>query len=127
MRILVDSSIWIDYFRGGNDSEVMDSYIDENVICTNHLILSELIPNLRIIKQNKLIDLLKEISKISLNINWNQIIEYQTICLKNGINNVGIPDLIIVDNTIQNDLILFSMDKHFKLISEYIDLKLVEI
>ena len=71
----------------------------------NHLILSGLTPNLRIIKQNKLIDLLKEISKISLNINWNQIIEYQTICLKNGINNVGIPDLIIVDNTIQNDLI----------------------
>ena len=71
----------------------------------NRRILSGLIPNLRIIKQNKLIDLLKEISKISLNINWNQIIEYQTICLKNGINNVGIPDLIIVDNTIQNDLI----------------------
>jgi predicted nucleic acid-binding protein len=127
MRILVDSSIWIDYFRGGNDSEVMDSYIDENVICTNHLILSELIPNLRIRKENKLIDLLTEVSKIPLNINWNLIIEFQTICLKNGINKVGIPDLIIVDNAIQNDLILFSMDKHFKLISEYIDLKLVEI
>jgi predicted nucleic acid-binding protein len=127
MRILVESSIWIDYFRGGNDSEVMDSYIDENVICTNHLILSELIPNLRIRKENKLIDLLTEVSKIPLNINWNLIIEFQTICLKNGINKVGIPDLIIVDNAIQNDLILFSMDKHFKLISEYIDLKLVEI
>jgi predicted nucleic acid-binding protein len=127
MRILVDSSIWIDYFRGGNDSEVMDSYIDENVICTNHLILSELIPNLRIRKENKLIDLLTEVSKIPLNINWNLIIEFQTICLKNGINKVGIPDLIIVDNAIQNDIILFSMDKHFKLISEYIDLKLVEI
>ena len=127
MRILVDSSIWIDYFRGGNDSEVMDSYIDENVICTNHLILSELIPNLRIRKENKLIDLLTEVSKIPLNINWNLIIEFQTIFLKNGINKVGIPDLIIVDNAIQNDLILFSMDKHFKLISEYIDLKLVEI
>ena len=127
MRILVDSSIWIDYFRGGNNSVVMDSYIDENVICTNHLILSELIPNLRIRKENKLIDLLTEVSKIPLNINWNLIIEFQTICLKNGINKVGIPDLIIVDNAIQNDLILFSMDKHFKLISEYIDLKLVEI
>ncbi len=127
MRILVDSSIWIDYFRGGNDSEVMDSYIDENVICTNYLILSELIPNLRIRNQNKIIDLLTEVSKIPLNINWNRIIEYQTICLKNGINKVGIPDLIIVDNAIHNDLILFSMDKHFKLIREYIDLKLVEI
>ncbi len=125
MRILVDSSIWIDYFRGGDNSEVLDSYIDENVICTNHLILSELIPKLRIRKQNKLIDLLTEVSKIPLNINWNRIIEYQTTCLKNGINKVGISDLIIVDNAIQNDLILFSTAKHFKLISEYIDLKLV--
>lgn len=127
MSVLVDSSIWIDYFRGGAKSEVMDSYIDENIICTNRLILSELIPNLRIRNQDKLIDLLIEISKIPLNINWNLIIEYQTICLKNGINKVGIPDLILVDNAIQNDLILFSLDNHFKLISEYLDLKLIEI
>ena len=38
-----------------------------------------------------------------------------------------IPDLIIIDNAIENDLILFSLDKHFQLISQYIDLKLVEI
>ena len=127
MRILVDCSIWIDYFRGGNNSEALDSFIDENLICMNHLILSELIPTLRIIKENKLVNLLTEVSKIPLNINWNQIIEYQTLCLKNGINKVGIPDLIIVDNALQNDLVLYSIDKHFKLISKYIALKLVEI
>lgn len=126
MRILVDSSIWVDYFRGGVNSEIMDRYIDKNIICTNYLILSELFPALRIRKQNKLIDLLNEISKIPLDINWNRIIDYQTTCLKKGINKVGIPDLIIVDNAIKNDLILFSFDKHFKLISKYIDLKLVE-
>ncbi len=75
MKILVDSSIWIDYFRGGNNSEIMDSHIDENIICTNHLILSELIPIFRIRKENKLIDLLTEVSKIPLNINWHKIIE----------------------------------------------------
>jgi predicted nucleic acid-binding protein len=125
MRILVDSSIWIDYFRGGESSEVMDSYIDENIICTNYLILSELIPALRIRKKYKLIELLNEVSKVPLTINWNRIIDYQTLCLKNGINKVGIPDLIIVDNTMENDLMLFSLDKHFKLMSNHIDLKLV--
>lgn len=127
MRILVDSSIWVDYFRDGINSEILDRFIDENIICTNYLILSELFPALKIRKQNKLIDLLNEISKIPLNINWNRIIDYQITCLKNGINKIGIPDLIIVDNAIENDLILFSLDKHFKLISQYIDLKLVEI
>ena len=127
MRILVDTSIWVDYFRSGGNSEIIDSYIDENIICTNYLILSELFPALKIRKQNKLIDLLNEISKIPLDINWNRIIDYQITCLKNGINKVGIPDLIIIDNAIENDLILFSLDKHFQLISQYIDLKLVEI
>lgn len=125
MRILVDSSIWIEYFRGGEISEVMDLYIDENIICTNYLILSELIPALRIRKKYKLIELLNEVSKVPLTINWNQIINYQTLCLKNGINKVGIPDLIIVNNAMENDLVLFSLDEHFRLLSNHIDLKLV--
>ena len=125
MRILVDSSIWIEYFRGGEISEVMDLYIDENIICTNYLILSELIPALRIRKKYKLIELLNEVSKVTLTINWNRIINYQTLCLKNGINKVGIPDLIIVDNAMENDLVLFSLDEHFRLLSNHMDLKLV--
>jgi predicted nucleic acid-binding protein len=127
MRILVDSSIWIDYFRGGDKSEVMNEYIDENIICTNHLILSELVPALRIQKQFKLIELLYEVSIAPLNIDWNRIINYQTTCLKNGMNKVSIPDLIIVDNAIEHNLVLFTIDKHFKLIKEHIDLKLVKL
>jgi predicted nucleic acid-binding protein len=37
MKILVDSSVWIDYFRGGNDSDILNAFIDENVICINQL------------------------------------------------------------------------------------------
>lgn len=125
MKILVDSSVWIDYFRGGADSGIVDKFIDENLISTNDLILSEIIPALNIRKQNKLIDLLREIHRIPLNINWNMIIEYQFQCLSNGINKVGIPDLIIVDNAIKNDLVLFSFDKHFRLISNHIELNLL--
>ena len=44
MSILVDSSIWIDYFKGGNGSLELDSLIDENLVVTNDLILTELIP-----------------------------------------------------------------------------------
>ena len=127
MNILVDSSVWIDYFRGGNDSEILNKFIDENLICTNELILAEIIPHLRIKKQNRIIELFNEISKIPLNINWTKIIDYQTVCLTNGINKVGIPDLIIVDNVYENNIILFSLDKHFQLISNYIDIKLYSI
>jgi len=125
MQVLVDSSVWIDYFKSGNESERIDSLIDQNVICTNNLILAELIPFLKVKNQTRVIKLLYDISNINLNINWQNIINYQTICIKNGINEIGIPDLIILDNIIQNDLILYTLDKHFDLLNKYINFKII--
>ncbi len=126
MRILIDSSVWINYFRGEDESEILDSFIDENIICTNQLILAELIPALKLRKQTKLIKLLEQVTKIPLTISWKNIIDYQTKCLSKGINKIGIPDLIIVNNVVENNLILFSLDKHFKLINGFIDFKLFD-
>ncbi len=44
MSVLVDTSMWIDYFRGGKDPAQMDFFIDENILVTNDLVLTELIP-----------------------------------------------------------------------------------
>lgn len=125
MNILVDSSIWIDYFRSGINSDKLDGYIDQNLICINDLILSELVPFLKVKKQFRVIQLLYNITRIPLNINWQNIINFQTLCIKNGINKVGISDLIILDNVIQNDLILFTLDKHFSLIKEHINFEIL--
>jgi predicted nucleic acid-binding protein len=125
MKILVDSSVWIDYFRSGKNSELLDLCIDQNLICINDLILAELIPYLKINNQNNVIRLLNNITNIELNINWKNIIEYQIICIKNGINKIGIPYLIIVDNIIQNNLTLFTLDKHFYLIKKHILIDLI--
>ena len=125
MNILVDSSVWIDYFRDGTNSGKLDRYIDQNLICINDLILSELVPFLKIKKQFRVIQLLYNITRIQLNINWQNIIGFQTICIKNGINKVGISDLIILDNVIQNDLIFFTLDKHFSLINKHINFEIL--
>ena len=47
MSVLVDTSVWIEYFRTGNYSEKVDFLIDENLLVINDLILAELIPFLR--------------------------------------------------------------------------------
>ena len=125
MNILVDGSVWIDYFRSGVNTENLDRYIEQNLICTNDLILAELVPYLKANKQSRVINLLNEISNIPLKINWNNIINYQTLCIQNGINKVGIPDLIILDNVIQNKLILFTLDKHFSKIDKFIKFDLL--
>jgi hypothetical protein len=122
VNILVDSSVWIDYFRGKKNAGSMDELISEDLICVNDLILAELVPFLRIQKQNDLIQLLKNVYKVNLTIDWQLIMEYQTLCLHAGINKVGIPDLFILQNCIQNDLHLFTFDKHFRMISRFIPL-----
>jgi hypothetical protein len=46
--------------------------------------------------------------------------------IKKGINKVGIPDLIMLDNVIANNLVLFTEDKHFKLMQKNIVFDLYE-
>ena len=125
MRILIDSSVWIDYFRSGKNSGRLDSFIEQNLICTNDLILTELVPFLKAKKKTRIIHLLNSVTKIPLEINWDAIIKLQTICIEKGINNVGIPDLIILENVIKNDLVLYSLDKHFRLLNENFKFKLL--
>jgi len=124
MEVLVDTSIWIDYFRGGNNAKDLDFLIDEDLIVTNDIILAELIPYLKIKKQTKVIWLLHEINKVPLSVHWEELIEYQVKCLKVGVNAVGIPDLIIAQNAKQNSCKVYSLDKHFKLLNQVLKVRL---
>ena len=124
MSILVDSSIWIDYFKTGKHSNALDLLIDENIIVVNDLILAEIIPFLYIKKEIHLIKLLSSIEKATLSIDWDNIIKLQTKCLKHGINKIGIPDLVIVQNAIMHKLEIYTLDKHFKLMSQYVPITL---
>jgi predicted nucleic acid-binding protein len=124
MSVLVDTSIWIDYFRTGNNSEKLDSFIDENLIVINDLILAELVPYLRVHNQRKIVNLLYNINKLELSINWDQLIEFQFKCLKSGLNGISIPDLIVAQNAKQNHCEIYSLDGHFKLMKDILRLQL---
>jgi predicted nucleic acid-binding protein len=119
-QVLLDSSVWIEYFRDSNSkvSTEVDKLIDIGNIFTNELILTEIIPYLKVKKQNQLIHILESLECFQMSIDWKQIIEFQIINLKNGINKIGIPDLIILQNSIQNQCTLFTLDKHFRLMSK---------
>lgn len=124
MSVLVDSSIWIDYFRGKDPLGRLDQLIENNLIVINELILAELVPYLKIQKQEKLIVLLETVEKVPLHIDWKEIINMQTQCIRKGVNKVGIPDLLIAQNAIHNQLQLYSSDKHFTLMAEFLDLEM---
>jgi len=123
MAVLVDTSVWIEYFRIGKITDRLDILINENLVATNELILAELIPFLKIRNQRRIIRLLQSLYKLELNINWTQIADYQYQCLKNGINGVGIPDLIIAQNAKQNRSEIYSLDRHFNLLQKILRIK----
>ena len=124
MDVLVDTSIWIDYFKSGEKSKDIDFLIDENLIRINDVILAELIPYLKLQRQNKVISRLQEINRSPLDIRWAEIIDFQFKCLKGGANGIGIPDLLIAQNAKQHNLKVYSLDKHFKIMSQHLKVKL---
>ena len=46
MSILVDSSVWIDFFRNKNSKNQLPQLLSEDLVFTNDIILAELIPSL---------------------------------------------------------------------------------
>jgi predicted nucleic acid-binding protein len=124
MSVLVDSSIWIEYFRGSMDDGRLGFLIEENLVVINDLILAELIPALHVRRQRKLIGLMREIICPPLQLDWADLIQMQIACLKHGINKVGIPDLMIAQHAIQNHLELYTRDKQFRLIAQHVPLSL---
>jgi len=124
MNVLVDSSVWIAYFRGTSDLPSLDWMIDEGLAVTNDIILAELTPALLVRGERKLVGLLREIERVPLTLDWDGIIEMQVTCLRNGINKVGIPDLLVAQQAMQYNLSLFSLDKHFRLLSRHVALQL---
>lgn len=124
MKVLVDSSVWIAYFRGTASLSSLDLMIEEGMIVTNDLILAELTPPLLVRGERKLAGLLRDIECFPLMIDWEDIIQMQVTCLRHGINKMGIPDLIIAQCAAQNSLSLFSLDKHFQLLGKHFPLNL---
>lgn len=124
MDVLVDSSVWIDYFRSDTCAAALDKLLEDNILVTNALILAELVPYLRLKKQSAIIDLLREIRHLPLLIDWDEITDLQELCLKKGSNGIGIPDLIIAQNAKASDCAIFTLNKHFKLLSSVLKLKL---
>ena len=124
MRVLVDSSVWIDYFRAGLCSDEVEALIDEGRIVTNDLILAELIPALHVKRHSRIIDLLRELELMPLAPDWDSVIRLQTACLRNGINRVGIPDILVAQNAMQHGLQLMARDRPFRQLARHAPLQL---
>jgi predicted nucleic acid-binding protein len=121
---IIDSSAWIEYFKGNEEYSFIKELIYNNALCTNDIILTELLPSIIQKKENKLADLLNSLRKMILLINWQEIQSIQILNLRHGNNNIGISDIIIAQNCMQNNLKIITKDKHFKEMAKYTPLKI---
>jgi len=124
MNNLVDSSAWIEYFKGNKKYAFISNLILTNTVCTNDIILSELLPSIIYRKEYQLADLLDSLNKYRLAVDWHGIRNIQLLNLKHGNNNIGVADIIIAQSCMQNRLKLIAHDRHFEAMSEYIPLEL---
>ena len=123
-NIVIDSSAWIEYFKGNQKYYFIKELIFNNVICTNDIILTELLPSIIHKKENNLAELLNSITKYALSINWQEIQNIQILNLKHGNNNIGLSNIIVLQNCLQNNSKLVTDEKHFVSMSKYIPLEI---
>jgi predicted nucleic acid-binding protein len=111
MRVLVDSSVWVDFFRRKNPKNRLPALLAEDLAVVNRLVMTELVSALKIKKDRNTISLLNLLINYDLYINWNEIIDLQTRFVRQFKNFVGIIDMIIFQNARDNDLIIYSFDR----------------
>jgi hypothetical protein len=61
-----------------------------------------------------------------MEINWHEIMEFQFQCLKNGVNGLGIPDLVIAQNAKHRQCEIYSLGRHFYLMKDILGLHLTK-
>lgn len=123
-KVLVDSSVWIQYFKSAG-VPLLEQLLEEDFACTNDLILTELQPVLMHRGRHDILEGLMALERVTLRVDWELIRAYQLMNLQNGINKVGIPDLVIIQQVIEEKITLFSFDKHFRLMNEFLNFELI--
>ncbi|MCB1876053.1 MAG: PIN domain nuclease [Chromatiales bacterium] len=126
--ILVDSSVWIDYFNGTvtPESTQLDAMLGVQAICIGDLILAEVLRGFRYDKDYKTAKVLLE-SLTLYDLAGRDIAiksaEYYRLLRAKGVTIRKTIDTIIATFCIENNLSLLHSDKDFHAFHQYLNLK----
>ena len=128
---LLDTSIWIDYFKGSLDNLLKQQiliYIENDEIYYNGIILAELLIGTKNKKEREMIrDNFDGFNFLDLSLDdFKELSVIGRKFLKKGIT-IPLTDLLIFYHTFNNNLTIITKDKHFKLMDEMesINLRLI--
>jgi hypothetical protein len=128
--IVVDSSVWIDYFNGADTREtnLLDSLLGVNLIMTGDLILTEVLQGFRQSSelreaQGALESLIYE-PMVGRNIALASALNYRTLRAK-GITVRKTIDMLVATFCMENGHRLLHCDRDFDAISEHLGLEVL--
>lgn len=124
VKVLVDTSVWIEYFKHGRHVDEIRSLLEQQRLVTNDVVLAELLPVILHDGRKTIADLLNALERIPCFVDWDGLIDAQRKCLKNGHNGIGLLDLMILQTSIEHSLEIYSLDKHFQAIAKIFKVKL---
>ncbi len=130
--ILVDSSVWIDYFNGNQTSQTnwLDSSLGNTPIVIGNLILTEVLQGFQTDKDFKIArDLLLRIPFLSMGeqtLALESALNYRLL-RKKGVTVRKMIDVIIGTFCIHNHLTLLHSDRDFDPMVKYLGLKIIDI
>jgi len=116
MSILVDSSVWVSFFRGtkGEEkvAEALEYLLSGDEATVNEVIKTEVMPMMVVRGEDA--SLFDAVRCSELSIDWPAVRDLQVKCLKGGLNKIGIGDLVIALDAVSRKVPLFTLDKHFR-------------
>lgn len=123
MNVIVDTSIWIDFFKGGLFPEV-ESALKEGMVYLTPLIASELISGVRTAPEEKeLLDWIRTLPLVeTLLSHWINVGHLRSKCQKKGVT-ISTPDAHIAQATLDIAGVLYTSDSIFSKIPESLKLK----
>ena len=124
VKVIVDTSVWIDYFKFGRYIPEIKSLLEQQRLITNDVIMAELLPIIIHDKKEQIAELLNALERIPVFVNWNGLIDAQIKCLKNGFNKIGLLDLMILQTSIDHSVEIFSVDKNFQALGKIFHAKI---
>ncbi len=116
--ILVDTSVWIDYFNGKEslETDLLDRALEHEIVAIGDLILIEILQGFRSDKQYKtvkeLLDPLQKFEMLSLELAIKTADNYRSL-RKKGITIRKTADVIIATYCIEKNIPLLFSDRDF--------------
>ena len=115
-RVLVDTCIWIEFFRAKSGiGDPLEMLLTQNAVWTCGIVLFEVLRGIKSENEKRrLLGMLAGLPYIEMaRALWESAAELAILAKKNGIT-LPLSDIFIAAIAIENDLSIYTLDKHFE-------------